>query len=98
MSADDCAAVLARLYAFLDGECDEVEADEIRHHLDACDHCVEDADVALALKALVHRCCRAAAAPETLRTRLVAQYSVTTRTTYTRVDVTQLRIAPPGQP
>ena len=31
-------------------------------------------------------------------TRLVAQYSVTTRTTYTRVDVTQLRIAPPGQP
>lgn len=89
-SGDDCSLVLARLWQFLDGECDETEADEIRNHLDACDHCVEDADTALALKALVQRCCRKTTAPETLRVKLTTIYSVG----YTRVEYTEIRKAP----
>ena len=91
--AHDCSRVLAHLYEFLDGECDEAEADEIRHHLDACDRCVEDADTALALKHLIQRCCREATAPESLRLRLTTQY---TRVTYTRVAYTELHLPPTG--
>ncbi len=90
--AHDCARVLAHLHEFLDGECAELEADEIRHHLDACDRCVEDADTLVALKALVRRCCRQQAAPEDLRVRLTTRYS---RVSITRVDYVEFRpIAP----
>lgn len=84
----DCAAVLNRLYAFLDGECVEAEADTIRTHLDACDNCVEDADVAQALKALIKRGCHAEAAPATFRTRILTQYS---SGGYTSVRYTEVR-------
>ncbi len=87
--SDDCAAVLRRLYLFLDGECLESEADEIRAHLDACESCVEDADVALALKALVKRCCGGACAPSHLRDRIFTQYRAVS---YTRIEYTELRI------
>jgi anti-sigma factor (TIGR02949 family) len=90
----DCAAVLARLAQFLDGECVEAEADEIRGHLDACDRCVEDADVALALKALVQRCCRAAAAPQTLRTAIWTTYSCTQQTSVEYTEITTVRFPP----
>ncbi len=82
---DDCGVVLSHLYVFLDGECCEADADAIRAHLEVCDHCVEDADVALALRALVKRCCRATAAPEELRARIMTQYR---SVTYTRVEYT----------
>jgi len=83
----DCDAVLTRLYAFLDGECSEHEADDIRHHLDACDQCVEDAEAALALKALVQRCCRTASAPQTLRSRILSTYSAAG---YTHIQITEI--------
>lgn len=86
---EDCAAVLNRLYEFLDGECAEDVADEIRAHLDACDNCVEDADVALALKALVKRCCGRACAPPSLRTRIMTQHLTVT---YTRVEYTEMHL------
>lgn len=91
--AHDCARVLARLHQFLDGECAEAEADEIRQHLDACDRCVEDADTVLTLKALVRRCCRHTTAPDDLRVRLTARYS---RVSITRVDYVEFR--PPAPP
>ncbi len=93
----DCDAVLTRLYAFLDGECSEHEADEIRHHLDACDHCVEDAEVALALKALVQRCCRTASAPQTLRTQILSRYSSAGYTSIRYTEITETRGTPPLQ-
>ena len=34
----DCAVVLDQVHALLDGELDDREADELRHHLDACEH------------------------------------------------------------
>lgn len=73
----ECSAILAHLGEFLDGECVEVDADSIRAHLEACDRCVEDADIALALKALVKRCCGAEHAPQGLRSRIMTTYSVT---------------------
>lgn len=82
---DDCDAVLARLYEFLDGECPEADADAIRAHLDACEHCVEDADAAVALQALVKRCCCGPTAPPALRERILTTYSVT----YTRVSTVE---------
>jgi len=87
---EDCTWVLERLHQFLDGECPDIEADEIRHHLDACDRCVEDADTVLALKALVQRCCRRATAPADLRLRLTTQYS--------RVSITRIEYNPPVPP
>lgn len=72
--SNECAPILARLYVFLDGECPETEADVIRAHLDVCDHCVEDAEVALALKALVRRCCTESTPPAGLRARVVTTY------------------------
>jgi len=92
--AADCAAVLAKLAQFLDGECAEAEADEIRGHLDACDRCVEDADVALALKALVQRRCRAAAAPQTLRASILTTYSSPQRTSVEYTEITTHRFPP----
>ena len=64
-----------------------------RHHLDACDRCVEDADTVLTLKALVRRCCRHTTAPDDLRVRLTARYS---RVSITRVDYVEFR--PPAPP
>lgn len=72
----ECDAVLSRIYAFLDGEASEEAADEIRHHLDACEHCLDQADVAAAIKAMVQRCCAPPPAPETLRQSLYARYHV----------------------
>ena len=77
---EDCSLVLQRLAAFLDGECTDTDADEIRAHLEYCDTCVEDADVALALKALVKRCCAPQPCPEGLRSRIVTTYTVRTVT------------------
>jgi len=71
----DCTFVLARVHAFLDGELDEREADALRRHLDACEHCLDEADLAAALKRLVRRSCAGHPAPPTLRLRIVTQIS-----------------------
>lgn len=75
----DCAYVVARVHRLLDGELGEREADLLRHHIDACEHCLDEADLLALLKAVVRRSC-ACAAPETLRLRIVSQI------TYTRVQ------------
>lgn len=87
----ECAAVLEKLFEFLDGECSDPQADEIRSHLDACDRCVEDADVALALKALVKRCCGSGPAPASLRASIMTQYSRPGLTVTRYTEVTQVR-------
>lgn len=86
----ECDAVIAKLYEFLDGECCEELEDEIRSHLDICDHCAEDAEVVLALKALVKRCCCQESAPASLRARITAQYACEVTVTVTSVEVTTI--------
>ncbi|MFV0451689.1 MAG: mycothiol system anti-sigma-R factor [Propioniciclava sp.] len=76
----DCREAATRVHALLDGELDESAADELRHHLVACEHCLETADVIEAVKRLVHRSCSGEVAPAALRARIVTQI------TYTRIE------------
>ena len=73
---EDCTEVLRNLYAFHDHELTPAEADEIRHHLLACEGCLDHYDVEAALRMLVRRsCCQSA--PESLRLRVRSIYSQT---------------------
>ena len=69
----DCRFVEERVHRFLDGELTEREADELRHHIDACAHCLDETDLIDALRKLVRRACACPPAPETLRLRVVTQ-------------------------
>ena len=69
----DCRFVEERVHQFLDGELTEREADELRHHIDACAHCLDETDLIDALRKLVRRACACPPAPETLRLRVVTQ-------------------------
>ena len=69
---DECAAVLARMYEFLDNELDTADGEEIRRHLADCEPCLDHYDVEQAVKALVSRCCGGDRAPEHLRVRVVS--------------------------
>ena len=57
----DCRYVLQKVDAFLDGELTEADADEVRRHLDACEHCLDQADVEATLRKVVRRCRRGVA-------------------------------------
>ncbi len=89
----DCGEVLARVYSFLDGELPDAEADSIRLHLTACDHCLDHVDVEQAMRALVRRCCTAERAPEALRLRVVTTMTATSegvaRTEYRSIEITE---------
>ena len=69
----DCGFVQQRVHQFLDGELSEREADELRHHIHACAHCLDETDLVDALKRLVRRACACPTAPDTLRLRVVTQ-------------------------
>ena len=69
----DCRYVAQRVNQFLDGELDEAEADDLRHHIDACGHCLDEADLLDALKRLIRRASTCPQAPEALRLRVVTQ-------------------------
>ena len=73
----DCAYVVARVHRLLDGELGEAEADQLRHHIDACERCLDEADLMALLKSVVRRSCSSCAAPETLRLRIVSQITFT---------------------
>ncbi len=85
--AIDCRYVAERIHRFLDGELTEVEADELRLHIDACEHCLDETDLIDAVKRLVSRACACPQAPETLRVRIVTQIQ---RVTYTRLELREL--------
>ena len=79
----DCAVVLDQVHALLDGELDDREADELRHHLDACEHCFDEAELVAAVKRVVRRSCGRPQAPSGLRLRIASQI---TSVTWTRVE------------
>jgi mycothiol system anti-sigma-R factor len=74
-SQDDCEYVLERVYVFLDHELDEASGDLIRHHLAACEPCLERFDVEVAFKSLVARRCGGETAPQQLRDKIVDRLS-----------------------
>jgi mycothiol system anti-sigma-R factor len=67
----DCAAVLDRVYEYLDGELGPLDLDKIREHLSDCGPCLKEYDLDVALKALVRRSCACEAAPDDLRQRIM---------------------------
>jgi anti-sigma factor (TIGR02949 family) len=66
-----CEQILARVHEFLDHELDEASFEAIRAHLEACEHCLDDYDVEMAVKKLVNRCCRGQHAPPQLRVTIL---------------------------
>lgn len=69
---ESCEQVVGRVHEFLDSELDEASCDEIRHHLDACEACLEEFDAEAAMKQLVHRCCAGKSAPDSVKQNLLA--------------------------
>ncbi len=59
----DCRFVEERVHQFLDGELTEREADELRLHIDACEHCLDEADLIDADQAQAGRAAACACPP-----------------------------------
>jgi anti-sigma factor (TIGR02949 family) len=78
-SYDHCERVLERMFEFLDNELDTATGDAIRHHLAACEPCMDRIDVELAVRTLVRRCCGGDVAPSHLRSKIVSQLTVIRR-------------------
>lgn len=66
-----CAEVLERVSVFIDHELDNASAQTVREHLAACEPCLDQFDVAEAVKQLVRRCCSGEQAPSALRLRVL---------------------------
>ena len=75
-SYDHCEQVLERMYEFLDNELDTATGDAIRHHLAACEPCLESFDVEQAVRTLVRRRCGGDVAPTHLREKIVMQLTI----------------------
>ena len=81
-SETDCAEVVLRLFEYVDHEAAEEEGRRIREHLDACGSCLREYERDLLLKQMVRRACNREAAPETLRTQILARISTISVTTH----------------
>ena len=68
--AQDCSDFLQRIVYFLDNELDEADCSAVRHHLDACNPCLEKYDLQRTVKAIVARSC-SEPAPHELRERVL---------------------------
>lgn len=71
-SAGGCEQALDRLFAYLDAELGEVDADRVRMHVEECRPCLDELAADTILKNLVRRCCQEEA-PADLRVRIRAQ-------------------------
>ena len=78
MSDDDCALVMAEVWALLDGEITDDKRDRLRHHLDECPTCFQHYGVEERFKNLIAEKCRGERAPEYLVQRVRIQISQTT--------------------
>jgi len=67
---DQCILAMRSVHAFLHGELAESEADEIRHHLLACEKCMDSFDAEEFISGLLRRCYGPTTAPPTLRVRV----------------------------
>ena len=61
----------------------DLNADDLRLHIDACEHCLDEVDVVAALKKIVHRSCAGAHAPDSLRLRIMTEVTQVTYRTIT---------------
>jgi mycothiol system anti-sigma-R factor len=68
-----CSEVLARVYAYLDGEIEDQSFAQIHQHLDECGPCLREYGLEEAVKRLVQKCCGSEAAPTALRTKVLVR-------------------------
>ena len=70
-----CSEVLARVYAYLDGEIEDTGLGiaKIREHLDECGPCLREYGLEEAVKRLVQKCCGSEPAPSALRTKVLVR-------------------------
>lgn len=71
----DCGSVLEHLYEYLDGEMSGDDCTRFAQHLAECAPCLSEYERDQALKALVRRSCACEAAPDTLRTQIIARFT-----------------------
>ena len=71
--ATPCSEVLDKVYAYLDGELEEANCEEIRQHLEECAPCLQEYGLEEAVKKVLAKCCGCDPAPAGLRTRLMRQ-------------------------
>lgn len=68
-----CGEVLARIYAYLDGELDEGGCADIKEHLDECGPCLREYGLEEAVKRLVHKACGCDPVPGDLRSKVLVR-------------------------
>ena len=68
---DECWAALSVLQEFLHAELSDLQADQIRMHLEACEQCLEKFDVEFTIGSLVRRCQPTLTASARLRMRVM---------------------------
>lgn len=71
-----CSEVLAKVYAYLDGELEEDGCVEIRRHLQDCEPCLREYGLDEAVKRLVARCCGSDPVPSGLRDKVLSRLEV----------------------
>ena len=69
---EECVRALEVVHAFLHGELPETEADRVRHHLHACERCMESFEIESVITDMIRRSQAATAAPAALRDKLMA--------------------------
>lgn len=73
VGAADCAAVVLRLFEYVDNEAGPEDRDLIKAHLDQCGSCLREYERDMLLKSLVRRACQREQAPSALRMQVVAR-------------------------
>ncbi len=68
----DCQQAVDQLFAYLDSELTEPDAEQVRAHIEDCRPCLDELTVETVLKNLVRRCCQEEA-PADLRVRIRTQ-------------------------
>lgn len=66
-----CREALARLWAYIDGELDDISSDEVRSHLEVCKRCYPQYDFQRAYFELMRRVAQGSD-PSELRDRVLA--------------------------
>jgi mycothiol system anti-sigma-R factor len=69
----DCSEVLAEVWLYLDGECDQERKRQLVQHLDECAPCLQEYGIDEKLKQLLARKCSGEIAPDGLKDRLRRQ-------------------------
>jgi len=78
--AADCAAVVLRLFEYVDNEAGPEDQELIKAHLDQCGSCLREYERDMLLKSLVRRACRKEQAPSALRMQVVSRITSITVT------------------